>query len=65
LFLAPAQNLWQTDLAAHEMDKASIAQLRAKTIEALTDAGIPRNPPNYVGPGKLGRVFCSSPRPVQ
>ena len=49
-------------LAAHEVDKASIAQLRAKTIEALTDAGIPHNPPNdvlRVSPGSDLRVWLS------
>jgi hypothetical protein len=49
-------------LAAHEVDKASVAQLRAKTIEALTDAGIPHNPPDdvlRVSPGNDLRVWLS------
>ncbi|WP_285687904.1 hypothetical protein [Actinoplanes sp. NBRC 103695] len=50
------------NLAAHEVDKASVAQLRAKTIEALTDAGIPHNATGQVlrvSPGNDLRVWLS------
>jgi hypothetical protein len=49
-------------LAAHEVDKAAFAQLHAKTIEVLTDAGIRHNQPDdvlRVSPGNDVRVWLS------
>ena len=33
-------------MVAREVDEASVAQLRAKTVEVLTDGGIPHNSPD-------------------
>jgi hypothetical protein len=50
------------DLAAQEVDKASVVQLRAETIVALTAAGIQHNAPDdvlRVSPGTDLRVWLS------
>lgn len=49
-------------LAAHEVDKKNITELRAKVIEALSDAGIHHNAPGAllrVSPGNDLRIWLS------